>query len=189
MSDGGRGDSRPPDRAAARAAPAEEVVPAATESGERSVANGAGAPTANGSARASSPAIEPPPESMNRRSSHRIAVTWSVDCETEDTFLYASITNISEMGIFVRTTDPLPVGTQLTLRFAPSGPSGGPSGGSTEHFVLSGVVQWINPLREDHDNPNPGMGIRFLDLDLDDRERIVATIHTIAYLRDDPRAN
>jgi type IV pilus assembly protein PilZ len=143
--------------------------------------------------RNSSPEIEPPPESMNRRSSHRIAVTWSVDCETEETFLYASITNISEMGIFVRTTEPLPVGTQLTLRFAPSGPPGGPpggpSGGSSEHFVLSGVVQWINPLRADHDNPNPGMGIRFLDLDLDDRERIVATIHTIAYLRDDNRAN
>ncbi|MEJ7728793.1 MAG: PilZ domain-containing protein [Polyangiaceae bacterium] len=135
--------------------------------------------------RGSSPAIEPAPESMNRRSSQRIAVTWSVDCETEDTFLYASITNISEMGIFVRTTEPLPVGTQLTLRFVPSTVSEG----SAEHFVLSGVVQWINPVRADHDNPNPGMGIRFLDLELDDRERIVATIHTIAYLRDDSRAN
>jgi type IV pilus assembly protein PilZ len=127
---------------------------------------------------------------MNRRSSQRIAVTWSVDCETEETFLYASITNISEMGIFVRTTEPLPVGTQLTLRFAPGTPSGGtPSGGSTEHYVLSGVVQWINPVRADHDNPNPGMGIRFLNLEPDDRERIVETIHTIAYLRDDNRAN
>ncbi len=48
-------------------------------------------------------------EGHERRSSERIEVTWSVDCETEDTFLYASITNISEMGIFVHTTEPLPV--------------------------------------------------------------------------------
>ena len=41
--------------------------------------------------------------------------------ETEDTFLYACITNISAMGIFVRTDTPLPVGTRLTLRFAPPG--------------------------------------------------------------------
>src|SRR5262245_9842989 len=118
-------------------------------------------------------------EGLNRRSSERIEVTWSVDCETEDTFLYASITNSSEMGIFVRTNDPLPVGTQLTLRFAP------PRTGDV--FVLRGAVQWINvatPLRA---TPNPGMGIRFIDLNLDDRERIVEAIRTIAYLRDDPR--
>src|SRR5215475_1413894 len=58
-------------------------------------------------------------DSCNRRSSERVDVLWSVDCETEDTFLYAAITNISEMGIFVRTTEPLAVGTEVILRFAP----------------------------------------------------------------------
>jgi type IV pilus assembly protein PilZ len=42
-----------------------------------------------------------------RRSYERFEVTWSVDCVTEETFLYASIANISEMGIFVRTIEPL----------------------------------------------------------------------------------
>jgi uncharacterized protein (TIGR02266 family) len=125
---------------------------------------------------------DPPPDSLNRRSSERIEVTWSVDCETEDTFLYASIANISEMGIFVRTTEPLPVGTHLTLRFAPPR--------SNDAFVLRGVVQWVNTVRPLHDNPNPGMGIRFVELSADDRERIVEAIRTIAYIRDDPaRAN
>lgn len=105
-------------------------------------------------------------------------MTWAVDCETEDTFLYAKITNISEMGIFVRTTDPLPVGTQLTLRFAPPQ--------MREPFVLQGTVQWVNELRPLHDNPNPGMGIRFMSLTPADREQIVETIRTIAYLREDP---
>ncbi|XXX73723.1 TIGR02266 family protein [Sorangium sp. So ce134] len=121
---------------------------------------------------------EIPPDSLNRRSSERLEVTWLVDCETDDTFLYASITNISEMGIFVRTTQPLSIGTRLTLRFSPPGSEGS--------YVLEGTVQWINEVRPLHDNPNPGMGIRFVDLTPDDRERIVDTIRTIAYIRDAP---
>lgn len=117
-------------------------------------------------------------EGADRRSAERIDVTWSVDCETDDTFLYAAITNISEMGIFVKTTEPLPVGTQLTLRFAP------PT--SAESFVLRGTVEWVNTVRPLHDNPNPGMGISFRNLTPADRERIVEAIHTIAYLRDKP---
>jgi type IV pilus assembly protein PilZ len=114
----------------------------------------------------------------NRRSSERIDVTWLVDCETEDTFLYASITNISEMGIFVRTTQPLSIGTRLTLCFIPPGTSAS--------YVLEGTVQWVNEVRPLHDNPNPGMGIQFVELTPDDRERIVETIRTIAYLREAP---
>ncbi len=118
------------------------------------------------------------PDSLNRRSSERLDVTWLVDCETEETFLYASITNISEMGIFVRTTQPLSIGTRLTLRFSPPGAEGS--------YVLEGTVQWINEVRPLHDNPNPGMGIRFVDLTPDARERIVDTIRTIAYIREAP---
>jgi type IV pilus assembly protein PilZ len=113
---------------------------------------------------------------LERRSSTRFDVTWSVDCETEETFLYAAITNISELGIFVHTTEPLSMGTQLTLRFVPPDAS--------DPFVLQGMVQWVNTVRPMHDNPNPGMGIKFVNLTLDDRERLVATIRTIAYLRE-----
>jgi type IV pilus assembly protein PilZ len=115
------------------------------------------------------------PSSLNRRRSNRFEVTWQVDCETEDTFLYAYITNISEMGIFVKTEKPLAVGTELVLRFAP------PS--TEETFVLRGIVQWINPVRPLGENLNPGMGIRFQSLKPDDRERIVETVRTIAYVR------
>ena len=117
------------------------------------------------------------PESGNRRSSERFEVTWSVDCRTEQTFLYASIRNISDMGIFVATLDPLPIGTLITLRFAPPG--------EYEPFILMGRVQWVNALKPLADNLNPGMGVRFMDLTLDARERLVDVIHTIAYLRDE----
>lgn len=115
----------------------------------------------------------PPPS--DRRSAERRDVTWSVDCETEDTFLYANITNISEVGIFVRTERPLEVGTRLTLKFSPPG--------QNEPFVLLGQVQWINPVRMLSDNPNPGMGIRFVDLTRDARHRLVSIVRTIAYVR------
>jgi uncharacterized protein (TIGR02266 family) len=111
---------------------------------------------------------------QDRRIAERVPVTWSVDCETDDTFLYASITNISQLGIFVATHEPLEIGTRLTLRFAPPG---------HESFVLQGVVQWINPVRVLAENRNPGMGIRFVDITPDDRERLVEAIHTIAYVR------
>ena len=99
----------------------------------------------------------------------------AVDCETEDTFLYANITNISEMGIFVRTQEPLEVGTRLTLKFSPPG--------TEEPFIATGQVQWVNPVRMLADNPNPGMGIRFVNLTSEERERLVEMVHTIAYIR------
>lgn len=103
---------------------------------------------------------------------------WDVDCDTEDTFLFASLTNISEMGIFVRTNDPLPVGTTMTLRFAPRPPD--------TPFTMEGRVEWLNRLSVFGDNLNPGMGIMFIDLQREERERLVSAIRTIAYLRGDP---
>ena len=111
----------------------------------------------------------------DRRSHDRYEVQWNVDCVASDTFLYASITNISEMGIFVHTTEPLAVGMRLVMSFSPPG---------HEPFKLDGVVAWVNRVRPDGDNPNPGMGVRFVGLGLDDRERLVEVIRTIAYVRE-----
>jgi type IV pilus assembly protein PilZ len=118
-------------------------------------------------------------DSAERRVFDRYDVEWSVDCVATDTFLYASITNISEMGIFVRTTEPLKLNTKLRLTFAPPG--------GQQSFQLEGCVAWVNCVRENGDNPNPGMGIRFVNLQLDERERLVEVIRTIAYLRDVPQ--
>ncbi len=107
-------------------------------------------------------------------------MSWNVDCVAEDTFLYASIANISAMGIFIRTTEPLAVGTPVDLSFAPPQERGS----SHAPFRLSGVVAWVNRVRENGDNPNPGMGVRFMDLSSESRERLVDVIHAITYVRD-----
>ena len=111
----------------------------------------------------------------NRRTFDRYDVEWAVDCIASDTFLFASITNISEMGIFVRTTEPLRTGTRLRLTFAPPGATG---------FILEGMVAWVNPVKDDGNDLNPGMGIKFINLQLDQREQLVEAIRSIAYLRD-----
>src|SRR5688572_30022215 len=107
---------------------------------------------------------KPTDDVAERRNFDRYEVEWAVDCVASDTFLYASITNISEMGIFVRTTSPLRLNTKMRLTFAPPG---------GESFKLEGCVAWVNNVREDGDNPNPGMGIRFVNLKPEERERLV----------------
>jgi len=114
------------------------------------------------------------PHRDDRRSHDRYDVEWAVDCVADDTFLYASIANISAMGIFVKTTEPAAIGTKLVLSFEPPG---------SQPFKLEGEVAWINSVRPDGDNPNPGMGVRFINLHADERERLVEVIRTIAYVR------
>lgn len=110
-----------------------------------------------------------------RRRHQRFTASISVDYTTGESFLFAYIDNISEMGIFVRSEDPAPVGTRLRLRFA------SPDG--AEPLELDGEVVWINPVRVIGDNPNPGMGVRFLELTPDQRERVVDLVRTVAYLQ------
>lgn len=110
-----------------------------------------------------------------RRTSQRFDVEWAVDCVGEETFLYAEITNVSQLGIFVACQRPCEVGTSLVLKFNPKG---------TAHtFSLPGRVQWVNRSHGFASSKHPGMGIRFIDLSAEDRERLVEVIHTIAYLR------
>ena len=104
----------------------------------------------------------------------RIAVDVHSDRPSGDHFLFAYIENISERGIFVRTDDPLPPGTEITLRFT----------AESERIELDGSVMWVNPVRENGDNPNPGMGVRFESLSPEDRERIVEVVRAVAYLND-----
>lgn len=114
--------------------------------------------------------------SRDRRQWERVLVDLEVDYRSDDTFLFAYITDISQMGIFVRTVTPEPPGTRLNLRFCP------PGMGVLE---CEGVVIWINPYRPgDRENLNPGMGVQFVDLTGEQRERLKRLVRTFAYLSD-----
>ena len=96
--------------------------------------------------------------------------------ESAENFLFSYVENISEMGIFIRSDNPLEVGERLRLRFGPVG---------EEPLDLEGEVMWVNPVRPDGDNLNPGMGVRFVALSPEDRERVVEIVRTVAYLASD----
>ena len=112
----------------------------------------------------------------DRREHQRFDTSIAVDYASGETFLFAYLTNISEMGIFIRTNEPLTIGTRLRLRFHVD---------EADPLVLDGEVAWINPYHTDRENINPGMGVRFIQLTADRREQVVALVRTVAYLRDD----
>jgi len=120
---------------------------------------------------------------VDRRVHTRVMVDIEVDYKSADNFLFAYITDISAMGIFIRTNAPEPPGTVINLRFTPPG---GPQ------LNLEGRVMWVNPYRPgSYDNINPGMGLQFIDLSAAQREQIVNLVRTFAYLSDDeePKGN
>ena len=112
-----------------------------------------------------------------RREHERVAVCLEVDYRCDDTFLFAYITDISILGIFVHTTRPESPGTRLMLRFTPPG---------TDPLLIKGEVIWINPYRpDDSEQRNPGMGIRFVSLSARQRDAIGHLVRTFAYLDDE----
>jgi len=114
---------------------------------------------------------------VERRTAWRVPVALEVDYARDDTFLFAYITDISLLGIFVHTPQPEPPGTRLILRFAP--PGGDP-------IVVKGEVIWININRPGNaEHHNPGMGIRFVGLSPRQRDAIGHLVRTFAYLDDE----
>jgi type IV pilus assembly protein PilZ len=114
---------------------------------------------------------------IERRTAQRVPVALEVDYGCDDTFLFAYITDISILGIFVHTTRPESPGTRLTLRFTPPG---------ADPLLIKGEVIWINPYRpDDSDQRNPGMGIRFVSLSARQRDAIGHLVRTFAYLDDE----
>ncbi len=118
-----------------------------------------------------------------RREHERVLVNFEVDYKCDDTFLFAYITDLSAMGIFIRTAMPLPPGTRLNLHFAPPG---------SPELNVEGEVVWTNQHRANAESPNPGMGVQFLDLTPAQRDQVMSLVRTFAYLSDDdgePRGN
>jgi type IV pilus assembly protein PilZ len=113
----------------------------------------------------------------DRREHERVLVSFEVDYRCDDTFLFAYITDLSAMGIFVQTPRPHAPGTQLNLRFKPPG---------GVQIDVEGRVIWVNrPRPESPESRNPGMGVQFVDLTPAQRDQILGLIRTFAYLPDD----
>jgi len=86
---------------------------------------------------------------VDRRAHPRIPIELRVDYPKLNAFFADYTRNISKGGTFVKTGQPLPVGTRFVFRL--SVPT------LSEPIVLTGEVAWV---REEGDEP--GMGIRFV---------------------------
>ncbi len=71
-------------------------------------------------------------------------------CEGENVTVYARIGNLSEGGLFLRTSTPLPQGSTARIRFGEPG------------IEAMATVMWARA--SDGGGP-PGMGLRFQDVD------------------------
>jgi type IV pilus assembly protein PilZ len=110
-----------------------------------------------------------------RREHTRIAMCLEVDYRCDETFLFAYITDMSAMGIFIQTTSPQPAGTLLNLRFRTQ---------DGARMDIDGRVIWVNHPRGAN-SINPGMGVQFVDLQPAQRDQIMSLVRTFAYLSDD----
>jgi hypothetical protein len=67
-----------------------------------------------------------------------------------DQFIMEYVTNISRSGVFIRSKDPLPVGTRVNLRFTVI---------MDELESIEGIGEVVRVTREP-----PGMGVAFVEL-------------------------
>ncbi len=77
-------------------------------------------------------------------------VTINHEFDSVERFIAEYVTNISRSGVFIRTRDPLPIGTKVNLRFSVI---------MEELETIEGIGEVV---RVQHDPP--GMGVVFIEL-------------------------
>jgi hypothetical protein len=77
-------------------------------------------------------------------------VTINKEFESYDAFISEYVTNISRSGVFIRSKSPLPIGTQVNLRFT---------------VIMDDIetIVGVGEVVRVHDDP-PGMGVVFTEL-------------------------
>jgi type IV pilus assembly protein PilZ len=105
---------------------------------------------------------DPPNE---RRESPRRPIELKVEYKRLNTFFADYTKNISRGGTFIKTSRPLPVGTEFLFKlYVP---------GRTEPLTIHGEVQRIIDASEDEE---PGMAIRFVYREGDPQAEIARTV-------------
>ena len=121
------------------------------------------------------------PVGADRRREPRLPTRIQVDYAAASTFLFAYITDISSLGIFVSTDQTSEPGTALLLRFSPPTQVRDAVSEPDQPFEVEGIVRWVSSAKP-HD---PGMGVEFVNLKEDTRKRLLELINAIAYLDKD----
>lgn len=106
-------------------------------------------------------------KSIEGRITKRLPIRVLVDYESAEDFLIDYTANVSVGGMFIRTGDPLPVGSRFRLRFkVPE---------YAKIIETFGEVRWSMPPAE-ASPMHPGMGIQFDDLKANDLALVQALL-------------
>ncbi|HYI01866.1 TIGR02266 family protein [Hyalangium sp.] len=100
--------------------------------------------------------------SMENRKFGRVPSRMRCWCEGENVTLYSRVGNLSEGGLFLRTSTPLQEGTRATVRLGAGEEDG-------QHFQTLAKVVWT---RHNGKPWPPGMGLQFESLDASSLERL-----------------
>ncbi len=93
-----------------------------------------------------------------------------LDYPDSESYLYDYSTNLSEGGIFLKTTETLPVGTVISMRFTIPD--------DINLLEATGVVKWITTEEDARlHHIDPGIGIEFTHITEDTKRRIRSFIN------------
>jgi uncharacterized protein (TIGR02266 family) len=95
----------------------------------------------------------------------RVAITIGTAFQHEGAEVCSSILNLSSGGVFIIADNPLPIDTQLSMRFHLPG--------DTEIIAIRGRVVWI---KQRSSVIPAGMGIQFTEISPDHQEKIEAFV-------------
>ncbi len=108
----------------------------------------------------------------DRRNTGRVPVRFDVNCRYDETYLFTRASNLSELGIFLVTSEPAALGSEVDLQFkAPDGSNSG--------LEVRARVVWIDRNSQGVDT---GMGLEFIEIEPELQKRIRTLIRTVAYL-------
>ncbi len=94
----------------------------------------------------------------------RYPVNLEVSCSTRDAFLLNTVSNLSRGGMFIKSTQPLPLSAEVELTMTLPG--------ANVRITARGRVVWNYDIPKGTSHVVQGMGIRFLDMTTADRRRL-----------------
>lgn len=110
-------------------------------------------------------------DNIDKRSKERIPLSEKVNivCESMEKFITEYADNISLGGMFIKTKNPLPTGTQFNIDLT--------IGKEGKKITGIGEVVWTKEFSSDGDRRPSGMGIRFIELHGESKKFIKEFIH------------
>ena len=91
----------------------------------------------------------------NNRTNQRVEKNIEILFGEAGAFIKSHTLNVSNGGLFLKTENPLPIDSIVTLRMRLPG--------ETEPLEIQGCVVWSNPKGKNNDFPS-GMGIQFITM-------------------------